>query len=112
MTVEELNTKLYEKMFSEQEAFKKKLLEMSPKEVLDHAYEYLAREDLLLNQECNDLSEKQCHALLKLKDTLSALYERWLKTDDSRMEEIQSMTEYYADELVREEQLRIDRDAR
>ena len=112
MSDEELNTKLYEKMFAEQEAYKEKLLCMSPKEVLEHAYEYLAREDLLLNQECNNLSESQCHALLKLKDTLAALYQRWLKTDDSHMEEIQYMTEEYADELIREEQIRADKDAR
>ena len=36
MSDEELNTKLYEKMFAEQEAYKEKLLCMSPKEVLEH----------------------------------------------------------------------------
>ncbi len=37
MTVEELNTKLYEKLLSEQEMFEQKLLDMEPREVLNHA---------------------------------------------------------------------------
>ena len=51
MTVEELNTELYERMFEEQERFRSELLGKSPQEVLDHAYEYVMREDLLLSQE-------------------------------------------------------------
>ena len=39
MTVEELNTELYERMFEEQERFRSELLGKSPQEVLDHAYE-------------------------------------------------------------------------
>ncbi len=112
MIVEELNTALYKKMFAEQEVFKEKLLSMSPKEVLEHSYEYLAREDLLLNLECNDLSARQCQALLRLKDTLASLYQRWLKIEDSRMEEIREMTEAYADDLIREAQHRSELEAR
>ena len=108
MTDEELNTRLYEKMFAEQEAYKKTVLAMNPKEVLEHAYEYLAREDILLNQECNDLSATQCKALLKLKNTMNSLYERWLKTEDSRMEDIRFMVEGFADRLIREARERED----
>ena len=72
MTVEELHTELYERMFEEQEQFRSELLGKSPQEVLDHAYEYVMREDLLLSLEYNDLSEKQCRALLKSKTPLSS----------------------------------------
>ena len=40
MTVEELNTELYERMFEEQEQFRSELLGKSPQKVLDHAYDY------------------------------------------------------------------------
>lgn len=38
MTNEELNAKLYEKMFAEQEKYREKLLTMQPEEILEHAY--------------------------------------------------------------------------
>ena len=40
MTNEELNTRLYEKMFTEQEQFRDWLLSQPPAEILNHAYEY------------------------------------------------------------------------
>lgn len=112
MTLEEMNTKLYEKMYAEQEEFEQKLLSMEPREILDHAYEYYIREDLLMEMEQNDLSGKQCRALLKLKAPLAALYDRWLKIEDSHMDEIRELIESYADDLAREEQLRAEREAR
>ena len=46
MTNEELNTRLYEKMFAEQEQFRDWLLSQPPAEILNHAYEYTVREDI------------------------------------------------------------------
>ena len=42
MTNEELNTALYEKMFSEQETYRAWLLAQPPEEILNHTYEYRA----------------------------------------------------------------------
>ena len=39
MTNEELNTRLYKKMFAEQEQFRDWLLSQPPAEILNHAYE-------------------------------------------------------------------------
>ena len=39
MTNEELNTRLYQKMFSEQEAYREWLLSQMPEEILNHTYE-------------------------------------------------------------------------
>ena len=44
MTNEELNTALYEKMFSEQETYRAWLLAQPPEEILNHTYEYTVRE--------------------------------------------------------------------
>ncbi len=65
MTNEELNTRLYEKMFEEQETYRGWLLSQPPEEILNHTYEYTMREDILISMECDDLSDKQCRALLK-----------------------------------------------
>ena len=39
MTLEQLNTELYQKMFAEQEKYKTWLLSQSQEEILNHAYE-------------------------------------------------------------------------
>ena len=49
MTNEELNTRLYEKMFAEQEQFRDWLLSQPPAEILNHAYEYTVRELSLIH---------------------------------------------------------------
>lgn len=51
MKNEELNTKVYEKAFTEQEKFRRWLLSQPPKGILGHAYEYALREDILLSLE-------------------------------------------------------------
>ena len=48
MTNEELNTKLYEKLFAEQQDFKGWLVKQPPEEILKHAYEYVIREDIVI----------------------------------------------------------------
>ena len=56
MTVEECNTALYKKLFESQEQFRGWLLSQPPEEILNHAYEYTMREDILLSLEYNDLT--------------------------------------------------------
>ena len=65
MTTEELNTQLYEKMFADQEKYRQWLLTQPPDEILNHAYEYTIRNDILLSLEYNNLNGKQAQALLK-----------------------------------------------
>lgn len=65
MTNEELNTALYEKMFSEQETYRAWLLALPPEEILNHTYEYTVREDILMSLEYNSLPNTQVQALLK-----------------------------------------------
>lgn len=56
MTNEELNTKLYEKLFAEQENFKGWLLTQPPEEKnMNHAYEYVMCEDIVLAMEYHDV---------------------------------------------------------
>ena len=47
MTTEQLNTALYERMFEEQQRYREWLLGLPTSEALDHAYEYVMREDIL-----------------------------------------------------------------
>ena len=65
MTNEELNTALYKKMFAEQEQYKEWLLTQPPDEILNHAYEYTTREDILLSLE--NSNEKDFYGEPQLK---------------------------------------------
>lgn len=88
MTNEELNTRLYEKMFAEQEQFRDWLLSQPPAEILNHAYEYTMREDILMSLEYNDLEDSQARALLKSGKPLKQIFERWEDKETSHMENI------------------------
>ena len=88
MTNEELNTRLYEKMFAEQERFRDWLLSQPPAEILNHAYEYTMREDILMSLEYNDLEDSQARALLKSGKPLKQIFERWENQETSYMDTV------------------------
>ena len=88
MTNEELNTRLYEKMFAEQEQFRDWLLSQPPAEILNHAYEYTVREDILLSMEYNDLPDAQAKALLKSPTPLADIFKDWEHRETGYMEDI------------------------
>ena len=100
MTNEELNTALYKKMFAEQEAYRDWLLEQPPKEILEHAHEYVMREDILISLEENDLTDEQADALLQSETPLGDVYRIFEKRDSEHMEEIWRSMERCADEAI------------
>ena len=102
MTQAVLNTQLYQKMFSEQAHFKDWLMSQTPEEVLNHAYEYTCREDILLSLEYNDLSPRQAKALLKSPTPLADVFKKWDSWEDNHhMENIWNAVEARANEVVR-----------
>ena len=99
MTNEELNTALYKKMFAEQEQFKDWLLTQPPQEILNHAYEYTMREDILLSLEYNDLTDSQAAALLASPTPLDDLFHQYEKMESSHMEEVWACFENRAEQV-------------
>ena len=85
MTQEQLNTALYQKMFAEQEKYKAWLLSQSPEVILNHAYEYTSREDILLSLEENDLTRAQATALLKSPGPLADIFKDWEKRETGQI---------------------------
>lgn len=113
MTQAMLNTKLYQKMFVEQELFKAKLMILLPAEVLDKAYEYVCREDILMALEYNDLSSRQVLALLKSPTSLTGVFMKWDGWEESHhMKNIWNAVEARANEVVRADFVEARRDAR
>ena len=112
MTLEQLNTALYEKMFAEQQEFIESLKNSTPENVVQYAYEIVIREDILLSLEENDLDARQCKALLRENKPLDKLFLAWEKHEGDHMNEIRACIENKANELIKLARVRADRDSR
>ncbi len=112
MTLEQLNTALYEKMFAEQQEFIDSLKNSTPENVIQYAYEIVIREDILLSLEENDLDAKQCKALLREKKPLDKLFLAWEKHEGDHMSEIRDCIENKANDLIKIARIKADRDSR
>ena len=100
MDAEKLNQELYDKMAAEQERFKHELLGMSAEEVLDHAYEYTIREDILMALEFNDLPTSQAAALLASPSPLADIFKDFRDMETGHMDHIRECIEGRADRLL------------
>jgi len=103
MTNEERNTALYQKMFAEQEKFRDWLKGQSQEDILNHAYEYTIREDILLSLEYHDLSDAQAEALMKSPSPLADVFQDFEKRETDHMETIWDCLESRADMLLEEQ---------
>ena len=112
MTLEQLNTALYEKIYAEQQEFISSLKTMTPENIIQYAYELVIREDILLSIKENDRDAQQCKALLKEKKPLDKLFLAWEKYEGSHMTEILDCIENKADELVKLARVSAGRDSR
>ena len=65
MNSEELNAALYNKMNQEQAIYMDWLESLPPNEILQHAYEFTVRQDILFAMEYTELQPEQCKALMK-----------------------------------------------
>lgn len=100
MTNEELNTELYKKLFAEQEKFKGWLLTQPPDEILNHAYEYTMREDIVLAMEYHDLTDEQAKALLAAQSPLNEIFQDFEEIEDDHMDTIRDCIESRADKNI------------
>lgn len=106
MTVEELNERLYEKMYAEHKAFVKELQNSTTFLVIEQAYELVIREDMLIYLEENGLPANECKALLKEKKPMEKLFEAWQNQESGHMDEIRDCIEHFASVLVSREKER------
>ena len=103
MDNEALNTKLYEKLFAEQEKFKGWLLTQSPEEILNHAYEHTIREDIVLAMEYHDLSNEQANALLSSPAPLDEIFHDFEQIEGDHMDVIRGCIETRADDIIEDQ---------
>ena len=105
MNNEELNTKVYEKLFAEQEKYKGWLLTQSPEEILNHAYEYTVREDIVLAMEYHDISDEQAKALLSSPAPLDEIFHDFEQIEGDHMDIIRGCIETRANDILEEQRL-------
>ena len=103
MTNEELNTKVYEKLFDEQQKYKGWLLTQSPEEILNHAYEYTVREDIVLGMEYLDLRDEQAKALLTSPTPLDEIFHDFEQIEGDHMDVIRGCIETRANDIIEDQ---------
>lgn len=103
MTNEELNTALYQKMFAEQDTYRKWLLEQPPEEILKNAYEYTVREDVVLSLEYNDLTDAQAEALLKSPTPLKDIFHEFEEQETDYIDTVFASMVGRADAVIQAE---------
>ena len=100
MTNEELNTKVYEKLYAEQEKYKGWLLTQPPEGILNHAYEYTVREDIVLAMEYHDISDEQAKALLSSPSPLDEIFHDFEQIEGDHMDVIRGCIETRANDIL------------
>ena len=93
MKPNDLNTALYEKMTAEQDKFRDWLKSQPPAEVLNHAYEYTVREDIVTAMEELELTDAQAQALLDSPTPLADVYRYFEKLETGYMDVIRDSIE-------------------
>lgn len=102
-TAEELNAELYEKVSTEFEEYKNNLLMLPPEQLLEHAYAYAVRSDIVIAIECGSIHARQAQSLLKADNTLDEIFGKWEDFEKNHMETIRAAIECKANEISREE---------
>ena len=101
------NAALYEKMAAEQGKYRDWLKSQSPGEVLNHAYEYTVREDIVMAMEELELTDAQAQAMLDSPTPLAGVYRHFEKLETGHMDVIRDSIESRANEMCRaKEELR------
>ena len=91
------NTALYEKMAAEQDKLRDWLKSQPPEEILNHAYEYVVREDILMAMEELDLPQSRAAALLASPSPLADVYKEFADRETSYMDVVRDSIEQRAE---------------
>ena len=101
MNTNDLNTALYEKMAAEQDKYRGWLKSQPPEEVLNHAYEYTIREDIVMAMEELVLTDAQAQALLESPSPLEDVYRYFDKLETGYMDVIRDLSLIHISEPTR-----------
>ena len=103
MTVDKMYDLFYDKMYVEQEKYRIWLMEQPKEVILNNAYEFAMREDLLMALENLALEASEVKALLEKGVTLDSLYKDYEKMETDHMQDMRYTIENRAKNLLCEE---------
>ena len=109
MAKEELNSELYDRKLDEQHEWRQWLVSLDPRQVIDHAYEYANREDILMALEYTELPDEQCRALLKSSCPLADIYTEFERMETDHMDDIRQSIESRAKHIIEMEKEKEER---
>ena len=112
MTQEEMLTALYEKMAAEQDKYRDWLKSQPAAEVLNHAYEYTVREDIVMELEVLELTGAQAAALLRSRTPLADVYRAWERAETHHMDDVRDVIEARANAIIQAEKEKGQREER
>ena len=97
---ENMNQQLYEKMSAEQDKYRDWLTSQPPEEILNHAYEYSVREDILMAVEDMSLPADKVQALLSSNAPLDEIYNDFSQIEGDYMDIIRGCIETRANDIL------------
>ena len=101
MTKEELNVALYRKLKRELEQFRASFLALPQDELLNRAYEYVVRQDIVSVMEYLDLDEKDAQALLNSNHPLDDMFQEFEERDIGYMKALENCAAVCAENAER-----------
>ncbi len=103
MNQTEVNDELYRKMKAELYEYRRSLLLETSEVILNNAYEFTVKEDILYYLNENDIGADQAEALLKSDTPLEDCFQEWMNSDSGYMSEIGYAIKNRANEKMAEE---------
>ena len=100
MDAEKLNQELYDKMMAEQKEYRSWLVGQKPEDILNHVFEYSAREDILMEISALALPAQQAAALLTSPSPLADIYKDFRNTETNQMEVVADCIKGRAEKLM------------
>ena len=100
-----LNQKLAEKVQRELAAFREDILNKSPQEIYDAAYQVIIKSDIAECFSDVDYSPQAAKALMKSPNLLQDIYEEWIGREDSHMDELRQTVADFKSYMVKTENI-------
>ena len=76
---------------------------LPPEQLLEHAYAYAVRSDIVIAIECGSIHARQAQSLLKSENALDEIFGKWEDFEKNHMDTVRRAIECKANEISREE---------
>lgn len=96
-----IENELYQKLYDEYNEFVSNLRTMGADEIIQHSYEKVFKENILMAFDSMELTDEKLKALLSEEHPLDAIYNKWCKIDDHMMSDLSVAIEETATDAVK-----------